>query len=35
VNFAVPNDDLNSPTFGQVQSALAPHQIQFALKLVF
>ena len=35
VNFAVPNDDLNSPTFGEVQSALAPRQIQFALKLVF
>ena len=35
VNFAVPNDDLNSPTFGQVQSALPPRQIQFALKLLF
>ncbi|HEV2381446.1 MAG TPA: carboxypeptidase regulatory-like domain-containing protein [Terriglobia bacterium] len=35
VNFAVPNDDFNSPTFGQVQSALAPRQIQFALKLLF
>jgi hypothetical protein len=35
VNFGVPNDDLNSPTFGQVQSAAAPRQIQFALKLLF
>lgn len=35
VNFGVPNDDLNSPTFGQVQSALPPRQIQFALKLLF
>ena len=32
VNFAVPNEDLNSPTFGQVQSALPPRQVQFALK---
>jgi len=35
VNFGVPNDDLNSPTFGQVQSALPPRQIQLALKLLF
>ncbi len=35
VNFGVPNDDLNSPTFGQVQSALPPRQIQFALKFLF
>jgi len=35
VNFAVPNDDISSPTFGQVQSALPPRQIQFALKFLF
>ena len=35
VNFGVPNDDISSPTFGQVQSAGAPRQIQFALKLLF
>ncbi len=34
-NFGVPNDDISSPTFGQVQSAAAPRQIQFALKLLF
>ena len=35
VNFGVPNDDISSPTFGQVQSALPPRQFQFALKLLF
>jgi len=35
VNFGLPNNDISSPTFGQVESALAPRQIQFALKLVF
>ena len=35
VNFGVPNDDISSRTFGQVQSAAAPRQIQFALKLLF
>jgi len=35
VNFGVPNDDISSPTFGQVQAAAAPRQIQFALKLLF
>jgi hypothetical protein len=35
VNFGVPNDDISSPTFGQVQSAAPPRQIQFALKLLF
>lgn len=34
-NFGLPNNDISSPTFGQVQSALAPRQIQFALKLRF
>lgn len=35
VNFGLPNEDISSPTFGQVQSALPPRQIQFALKLYF
>lgn len=35
VNFGVPNDDISSPTFGEVQTAAAPRQIQFALKLLF
>jgi hypothetical protein len=35
VNFGVPNDDISSPTFGQVQSAAPPRQIQLALKLLF
>ncbi|HEY7303193.1 MAG TPA: carboxypeptidase regulatory-like domain-containing protein [Bryobacteraceae bacterium] len=35
VNFGLPNNDISSPTFGQVQSALPPRQIQFALKLMF
>ena len=35
VNFGVPNDDISSPTFGQVQTALPPRQIQFALKFLF
>ena len=34
-NLGVANDDINSPTFGQVQTAAAPRQIQFALKLLF
>jgi hypothetical protein len=35
VNFGLPDNDISSPTFGQVQSALAPREIQFALKLRF
>ncbi|MGA2982620.1 MAG: carboxypeptidase regulatory-like domain-containing protein [Terriglobia bacterium] len=35
VNFGVPNDDISSPTFAQVQTALPPRQIQLALKLLF
>jgi hypothetical protein len=35
VNFGVPNDDISSPTFGQVETAAPPRQIQFALKLLF
>jgi len=34
-NFGLPNNDISSPTFGHVQSALAPRQIQFALKFLF
>ncbi len=35
VNFGLPNNDISSPTFGQVQSALPPREIQLALKLLF
>jgi hypothetical protein len=35
VNFGVPNDDISSPTFGQVQMAAPPRQVQFAMKLLF
>ena len=35
VNFGVPNDDISSPTFGQVQTALPPRQIQVAVKFLF
>ena len=35
VNFGLPNDDISSPTFGQIQTALPPRQIQFALKFLF
>jgi hypothetical protein len=35
VNFGLPNDDISSPTFGQVQSALPPRQIQVAVKFLF
>jgi hypothetical protein len=35
VNLGVPNDDISSPTFGQVETAAPPRQIQFALKLLF
>ena len=34
-NFRLPNSDISSPTFGQIQKALAPRLIQFALKLQF
>jgi hypothetical protein len=34
-NFGLPNNNISSPTFGQVESALPPRQIQFALKLLF
>jgi hypothetical protein len=35
VNFGVPNDIIGSPTFGVVQNALPPRQIQLALKFLF
>ena len=35
VNFGLPDNDISSPTFGEVRSALAPREIQFALKLRF
>jgi len=34
-NFRLPNGDISSTTFGQVQSALQPRLIQFALKFLF
>ena len=34
-NFGLPNNNISSPTFGQVESALPPRQIQFALKFLF
>jgi hypothetical protein len=34
-NFRLPNSDISSPTFGQVQQALSPRLIQFALKFLF
>ena len=34
-NFRLPNSDISSPTFGQIQQALSPRLIQFALKYLF
>ncbi len=34
-NFGLPVNDINSPSFGQIQSAAAPRLIQLALKLLF
>ncbi len=34
-NFRLPNGDISSTTFGQIQQALPPRLIQFALKLLF
>lgn len=34
-NFRLPNSDISSPTFGQIQAALQPRLIQFALKFLF
>ncbi len=35
VSFGLPENDISSPTFGQVESALPPRQVQFALKFLF
>ncbi len=34
-NFRLPNSDISSTTFGQIQQALQPRLIQFALKFLF
>jgi len=34
-NFRLPNSDISSTTFGQIQEALSPRLIQFALKFMF
>ena len=34
-NFRLPDSDISSPTFNQILEALAPRQIQFALKFLF
>ena len=34
-NFRLPNSDISSATFGQIQQALSPRLIQFALKFLF
>ena len=34
-NFQLPNSDISSTTFGQIQQALEPRLIQFAMKFVF
>ena len=34
-NFQLPNSDISSTTFGQIQQALEPRLIQFAMKLLF
>jgi hypothetical protein len=34
-NFRLPNSDISSPTFGQIQQALAPRLVQLALKFLF
>jgi Carboxypeptidase regulatory-like domain/TonB dependent receptor-like, beta-barrel len=34
-NFRLPNSDISSTTFGQIQQALSPRLIQFALKFMF
>ena len=34
-NFQLPNGDISSPTFGQIQQALSPRLVQFALKSQF
>ncbi len=34
-NFRLPDSDISSPTFGQVQQALSPRLVQLALKFLF
>jgi len=34
-NFQLPNSDISSTTFGQIQQALSPRLVQFAMKLLF
>lgn len=34
-NFRLPNSDISSSTFGEIQQALSPRLVQFALKLLF
>ena len=34
-NFRLPNSDISSPTFGQIQSDISPRVIQLALKFLF
>ncbi|HEV2350684.1 MAG TPA: TonB-dependent receptor [Terriglobia bacterium] len=34
-NFRLPNSDISSTTFGQIQQALSPRLVQFALKFLF
>ncbi|HXZ78774.1 MAG TPA: hypothetical protein VEG30_02520, partial [Terriglobales bacterium] len=34
-NFRLPDSDISSPTFGQIQGALPPRLVQFALKFLF
>lgn len=34
-NFRLPNSDISSPTFGEIQQALSPRLVQFALKFLF
>jgi hypothetical protein len=35
VNFVLPNNDINSPNFGQIQAAQPGREVQLALKLLF
>jgi hypothetical protein len=34
-NFRLPNSDISSPTFGEIQSDISPRVIQLALKFLF
>ena len=34
-NFELPVSDISSSTFGQIQNALQPRLVQFALKFLF